>query len=297
MKKKISSKLLVPISFLCFPLITLAVEFGPGYTFEVKKDEKVVAFIVGSLHLLREEDLPLPEAVQKAFDSSGKVFFETDLEARHSEDFQSQTVKDARMPEGKKLSDVLSADTYSLLLSHLEKAGLTEKSVSNYQPWMAAMMTVFIELHQAGYDIRNGVDATLHKKAKHNSRLIGQLEDPAAQIEFLKIVSEDDPDSIVNYSLKTLPESTEIIPSLIKAWKNGDPEPIRDLLIQEIPSDSLYHRILLRDRNKSWLKIILDAINTEKVPPLFVVGAAHLLGEENLLELLAEEGYRISTLR
>ena len=266
-------------------------DFGPGFVFEIKKNQQTVAYIVGSFHLLREEDHPLPSPVSKAFDNSGKIFFETDLDARNTEDYQSALVRQARLPEGHKLSDTLSPETYALLVSHLQKADLPEKTVAHYQPWMAAMMTAFLELHNAGYDIRSGVDASLLQKSKSANRPLGYLEQPDAQIKALAWLSQEDPEGLVRDTLAALPESQETIPALIEAWKKGNSAPISALLVEHLPADSLYHRVFLSERNKSWLPVMLEAIELETTPPLFVVGAAHLLGKENILDLLRAAGY------
>ena len=49
---------------------------------------------------------------------------------------------------------------------------------------------------------------------------------------------------------------------------------------------------LLVARNRNWLPAIQR--ETARQPTLFAVGAAHLLGSHGLIELLRQQGYRVT---
>ena len=48
---------------------------------------------------------------------------------------------------------------------------------------------------------------------------------------------------------------------------------------------------LLDNRNHNWIKMMPDMMTEQ--PTLFVVGAAHLCGEQGVLKLLEELGYTV----
>ncbi|MEX0963187.1 MAG: TraB/GumN family protein [Pseudohongiellaceae bacterium] len=80
------------------------------------------------------------------------------------------------------------------------------------------------------------------------------------------------------------------------AWRSGDSSGLSKLFVQEMKTEApeLYDSLLYQ-RNLRWVPQIdqmLQDSNTEFV----LVGAAHLVGEGGLLDLLAQKGYEIEQL-
>jgi uncharacterized protein YbaP (TraB family) len=53
--------------------------------------------------------------------------------------------------------------------------------------------------------------------------------------------------------------------------------------------------ILLNNRNKNWIPIIIETI--QETPTFFGVGAAHLAGEEGVINLLRVQGYTVEAVK
>jgi uncharacterized protein YbaP (TraB family) len=83
---------------------------------------------------------------------------------------------------------------------------------------------------------------------------------------------------------------------MINAWRSGDAEALSDLFVASMREEApaLYDSLLL-SRNLRWLPEI-EALLTDSPTEFVLVGAAHLVGEQGLLQLLASKGYAVSQL-
>ena len=83
---------------------------------------------------------------------------------------------------------------------------------------------------------------------------------------------------------------------MIAVWRSGDADGLSELFVEDMKDESpaLYDSLLLQ-RNLKWipqLEQLLQDTDTEFV----LVGAAHIVGENGLLDLLAQRGYEIEQL-
>ena len=53
--------------------------------------------------------------------------------------------------------------------------------------------------------------------------------------------------------------------------------------------------VLLNNRNKNWIPIIIKTIKDK--PTFFGVGAGHLAGEEGVIKLLRKQGYKVEAVK
>jgi hypothetical protein len=67
------------------------------------------------------------------------------------------------------------------------------------------------------------------------------------------------------------------------------------LLLQELRKDPEMYQRLLVERNRNWLPK-LEALFNRRGRALVIVGAAHLVGPDGLLQTLKSKGYTIEQL-
>ena len=79
---------------------------------------------------------------------------------------------------------------------------------------------------------------------------------------------------------------------IIAAWRSGDTDTMAALAMAftDTPEGKLFYDALLVQRNKNWLPQLEQMLATPEVE-LVLVGALHLAGEANVLQLLREQGY------
>jgi uncharacterized protein YbaP (TraB family) len=82
---------------------------------------------------------------------------------------------------------------------------------------------------------------------------------------------------------------------LVKSWLSGDAAAVEDLLLASMKEYPEVYRKVVIDRNRRWLPILIKMLDQGETA-LVVVGAAHLVGEDGLIELLRRRGYTIEQL-
>jgi len=91
-------------------------------------------------------------------------------------------------------------------------------------------------------------------------------------------------------SLKDLTETGNVIDGMIGAWRSGDAQGLSELFVEDmkVEAPALYDALLL-ERNLKWIPQI-DRMLQDADTEFVLVGAAHIVGENSLLDLLSKEG-------
>jgi uncharacterized protein YbaP (TraB family) len=93
-------------------------------------------------------------------------------------------------------------------------------------------------------------------------------------------------------TLKELNTEKANITKLADAWQAGDAPTIERIVLTDLKSDpDLYQRLLV-DRNRAWLPQ-LEGLFSRPGRSFVVVGAAHLVGPDGLLQMLKAKGYAV----
>src|SRR6185503_15590134 len=91
-----------------------------------------VMYLLGSIHLLKEEDYPLPTVMESAFSNATVAVFEGDVDEMSRPEVQFRLMSQAQLPEGRTLKDELPADLCSNLMKYATSAGLPTVMVERF---------------------------------------------------------------------------------------------------------------------------------------------------------------------
>jgi uncharacterized protein YbaP (TraB family) len=84
---------------------------------------------------------------------------------------------------------------------------------------------------------------------------------------------------------------------LIKAWRAGDMDFIeREVLLKAKQDDATTYRLMFSDRNQRWLPQ-LQQMFQQPGHELVMVGAAHLPGNDGVLQLLQQAGFTLKQMQ
>ena len=106
----------ISILWIVFSIPVYAQE-NPGNTPEkhflwAVQSGKNTVYLLGSIHILKKETYPLPDAIEKVYGCCSKVVFETDLDGMNDPASQNKMTKLGRHAGGQILSKNISAQTY-----------------------------------------------------------------------------------------------------------------------------------------------------------------------------------------
>ena len=294
MQKSVGSILRTCAVSVCVALIGIAQASADTSVWSVRSGDNVI-YLGGTVHLLRPSDYPLPDEFEEAYQASSELYFETDIASMSDLSTQAQMLQQLTYGDERSLRTVLSDEAYTALSAYTQTAGLPIAMLEKFKPGLLISTLQILVFQSMGFTPQ-GVDAFLHTRALSDGKAEGQLETVQEQIGFIAAMGEGNESEFILLSLRDLAETGDVIDGMIGAWRSGDAEGLSELFVEDmkVEAPALYDTLLLQ-RNLKWVpqidKMLQDA-DTEFV----LVGAAHIVGENGLLDLLSQQGYEINQL-
>jgi len=253
-------------------------------------------YIAGTVHLLPPEQFPLPDEFSQAYRKADTLVFETDVRELETPKGVQLLMQHAMYSDGRSLSQVLSAATYQQLQQHAKTQGVDLAPLNSFKPDFVLLTLMQVALQKAGM-AGEGVDMHFLKQAVADNKPMLFLETVEQQLEMLLNISAKNEDAFVTQNLQQLSELESELTKIIAAWRSGDTDTMAKLAMAftDTPEGKLFYDALLVQRNKNWLPQLEQMLTTPEVE-LVLVGALHLAGEANVLQLLHEQGYNITQL-
>ncbi|MAB61393.1 MAG: hypothetical protein CMO46_12800 [Verrucomicrobiales bacterium] len=249
-----------------------------------------IIYVGGSIHILAEEDHPLPDAFEKAYRDSDELV----LEIATSKEPGSDTLALQKGMYGNKgkISDDLSPEMYGKLVKYLKDVGLPATAMDGFRPWMASMTISITEIMKLGGRPDLGVDTFFESKAIEDKKIISSLETTDFQIGLFTNLSKEDQEKMLLSTLKEVENIENDFPKMVKAWREGDDSMVEEIINESMVGSPNFREELLDKRNVNWAKKINDFMKGDR-DKMVIVGAAHLVGEKGLVTLLREKGLKV----
>ena len=278
--------------FILFLLTRSAFASSPVWLVETGHSR---LYLAGTIHLLRETDYPLPAAFNSAYTQSSLLVFETDIDTTRQAAFQQQMMAAVSLPPGKQIDQFFSPQTLRKLETYLHARQLSLKQFSNLKPSMLSMTLTLMELDKLGVG-SFGVDQFYYNQARRDRKTTLELESAQQQIEFLASMGEGQEDLMIEQTLEDIDTLAEQFPVMIKSWREGDIAQLEALFIEPMKNEfnAVYQQLLVQ-RNQNWMpqiNALLKTADTEMV----LVGCAHLIGKDGLVDELRKAGLRVTQL-
>ncbi|MBW2488483.1 MAG: TraB/GumN family protein [Deltaproteobacteria bacterium] len=249
-------------------------------------------YLLGSIHVLKPETYPLDPAIEKAYASSERIIFETDIAAMQDPVMQAKMLEMGMYPAGQNLFENIAGDTRKQLEKKMSALGLPLEAFSQFKPWFVALTLTTLELQRLGYNPQYGIDVYFFGKAQSGGKEIGYLEPPEYQIDLLGNMADKDQNDFLKQTLADLELIGELAGDLVDSWKSGNADKLHELLHKSFKDYPDLNDRLLIQRNLKWVTEVEQAMRQNK-NVLFVVGAGHLVGPESVVELLRKNGYKV----
>jgi len=254
-----------------------------------------VVYLVGSVHLLSNDFYPLQPALEAAYKDSDLLVEEVDMAELTDPSAQLALLGKAMLPSATPLDKVISAETYAMLAKRAESLGLPLEPFKMLKPWMVALTLVQMEWQQAGFDPQLGLDKHFYDQAKADGKATQGLETAEYQISRLDGLTMDQQERLLAESLKELDDEKANMAKLVGAWRSGDSATVEKIVLADLKTEPVLYQRLLVERNRNWLPKI-EALFARPGRAFVVVGAAHLVGPDGLLQMLKARGCTVQQL-
>ena len=259
------------------------------------------AYLLGSIHIMPEDTYPLDEKIEKAFEEANVLVVEVDITKIDQEKIQAVIVEKACYKEGKNLQTEIPEDLYKSVSEKFEELGVPMDQIDIYKPWFVSMNLGLLSLQKLNITAGLGIDVHFLNKANEKKMEILDLETADSQLEMLASNPGKVQIDYLQYSIDDYEQSTAIFMEMLEAWKTGDTEKMNKVskvkmleLEEELPGIIDFYNKLFTERDEKILVKIEKLLNNEEDHVYFIiVGALHLVGDDGLIKLLNEKGYKI----
>lgn len=276
---------------LCLLLISLqqAVADCPDRAlfWSIETDQGRAGYLLGTIH---SED---PRVLE---------FTEEFLDALHgSEQFAMELVPDLptlarlaetmRLPPGTDLAAVVGDQRFQAVAQALVGYGVPRSEVARMKPW-AAMMTLSVPPPKTGFFM----DFSLSLRASGQGLEVIGLETLDEQLSFLEDMSLPQQLSLLDQALAESADVQAVHDHMVDTYLSGDLVTLREETEEQLGQlDEGVRELFLTEgiaaRNHRMFARLQESLADATV--FAAVGALHLPGEEGLLALLRQTGYRL----
>ncbi len=267
-----------------------------------------VTWLFGSIHIGREDFYPLPDYVLDAFDGSDALAVEADIVAFEKDmGAQMDALSLMMYSDGTDITDHISEELYDKAAEILEDNGMYIFGLDYY---IVSLWWNFVDncaLIQLDVDVEGGIDRFLIDRAYKADKKVMEIESAEFQYGMMAGFSEELQIWLLEDSIEAygdLEAYEESLDTMMDLWVSGDEEEFAAYLNSEVEFDNKeeerlyaeYNKAMLEDRNLVMTRFAEEALASGK--EIFIcVGAAHVVGEGAMAELLAERGYTVEIVR
>lgn len=252
-------------------------------------------YLMGSIHVLKASHYPLPAAMEQAYNASDVIVFEVDIAESEAPATQQLFLKKGMFQKNQTLRKNISAQTYKELRKHLATIQISPNLFSKMKPPLCAITLTMLEMQRLGFDPKYGLDQYFNDKALQDGKKTVALETIAYQINLFFDQSKKDQELFLKQTLTEMSLLEETMQKMDRAWVTGDAQTLNKVLSESFDEFPEFHERLLLQRNRNWIKTI-KTLHRQNKSTLVVVGAAHLVGPESVVDLLEQQGYHFEQL-
>ena len=271
-------------------------------------------YLLGTIHLDRDNVYPLHKSVRDAIQASEEVIFELDLNDQEGAALlqSMQTYQD-----GTTLADHISPELYQRVQAAAATIGKDSNALDAYKPWALASLfsTLAMQDDTTGSNAM-AIDSYVNAAAVNAGKTIGAVETYAFQGGIFDGLSPEYQESYLDSTLAgfeatlsgaaTSPEidealqaQEEMLSAMFAAWKDRDPEAFSKVYDKAsiIDSTDELNSKLFTQRDPGMIKAAAGYLETEGSHTYFMaVGAGHMVDPGGIVSGLRELGYTVELL-
>lgn len=267
----------------------------PVTMWRVAGDTNVV-YLLGSIHLLRERDHPLPRVIDDVYADAEVVIMELDMDDLDPAATQASFNRAGVLTDGGTLKDLMGDELFAQAEEAAAAIDIPLELLAQSEPWLAAMTVELMMLYRIGFNPALGVEMTLSQRAIADGKPVEGLETVDEQLAFLDGLPLEAQREMLLQTLLQGAALSESVDDLVSAWRHGDTATLEAGLLDSMGEQEALMAALVTERNRRWAKTIATWLDDDR-DYLVVVGALHLIGDDGVPALLEEAGYGIQQLR
>ncbi len=247
------------------------------------------SYLFGTMHIMCQGDVVMTPELQNAFDHSEELLMELDMD---DPNMMMSMMQVALSKDGKTVTEKLGEELSAKVDTILQRNASMNLSMLNQLNLQTLTMQLGVLALDCPMDL--GYDSMLAQEAKTAGKEINGLETVEEQIKILFSQSDEEALQAITYLVDNFDEAREEMNNMIDLYKGGEVQELYDTTKStfedpKYPQGDLEE--FLDNRNENWIPLIETQIKSK--PTFIAVGAAHLAGENGVINLLKKQGYQL----
>ncbi|WP_417486808.1 TraB/GumN family protein [Maricaulis sp.] len=270
-----------------------AIEADPAIWHLSDADSDV--YIFGTFHLLPRSLDWRTDELRALIASADALYLEADVHSPESQAaMQPLVMQHGLNSPGVTLSSLLTEAGNAALAEIAPTVGFAPAMLEPMRPWLAQIALAVGQMQALGMDPNSGVEMVLLGMVEGRDIRMGYFETAEQQIGFLAGMPDDVQARAFEQGLEDMAELPTMLDTLVTAWAVGDMETIDSEINASMRGDAPEaYQVMIVQRNENWIPQIAEIMDGEGTV-FIAVGAAHLPGENGVIELLRAQGYQVS---
>ena len=281
------------LALLCLIVTTASAaqgRFDAGLLWRIEGAGSTPSYLFGTMHSDDPGVVDLAAPVRQAFDRADAVTLEVTLDPE-----SLLTLTQAlMMNDGRTLDALLGSALFERAVEAMAGYGIPGSMVIGMKPWAVAV-TLMTPPTRTGVVL----DHVLYRKALAEGKPVDGLETVAEQVGLFDSLTLEQQIDLLEDTLEHLDDIERMLMELRQAWLQRDLARLVEINSAAMrDSDpqfaAVFNQRIILDRNKRMAERLQSRLHAGG--RFIAVGALHLPGEEGLLQLLEQRGYRLTRL-
>ncbi|MBE0691476.1 MAG: TraB/GumN family protein [Aquamicrobium sp.] len=278
---------------------------GKGLLWRIEKDGAAPSYLFGTMHLSDPRVVALGPQAQEAFDASSTVVIETTevLDPARMMAAMLANPELTMFTDGTTLMSLVPEEERATVEAALSERGIPPASVAKMKPWMISAMVALPACEMARKASGAPVlDMRLAHDGEADGKALGGLETIADQLGAMASLPMEFHIRGLVDTLKLGDAIDDVIETMIVLYLGEETGMFWPFFRAALPAGeegdagfSAFEETMVTARNRTMAERAVPFIDAGAA--FIAVGALHLPGEEGVIALLREKGYRIEAIR
>ena len=252
--------------------------------------------LLGTFHILPENLHWRTAEFEEVLAVAERIYFEVDATSQEAQKttFDLIATKGFNAP-GVTLSTMLEPQDAQKLRRISSSLGLPMSAIDRMRPWQAFLTLSVQFIVQQGFEPGAGVENVLLKEAKALGKELYFFETIEEQLNLFAGLNPRTERDLLVLTIRDWENQINAFDDLYNAWRRADTRVIDEQMNTQMRQEApvVYDRLIVK-RNEAWAGVIEKHVRDGSGIALVAVGAAHLVGQDSVPELLAEKGLNVT---
>ena len=279
---------------------------GKGRLWRIEADGTDPSWLFGTMHLSDPRVLEMNEPARSAFDGADTVVLEL-KDIQNTAKLQAAMMANpalTMLEPGESLQSMLSQEDLETVEGILQERGIPLTLVSRMKPWLVFTMVALPECEmERRARGKHALDMQLARDAVAGGKRIEGLETVEEQVSALANLSLDLQVRMLIDVAALNTSQNDRVETMTDLYLAGDIGAIMPALLHSSEDSGLaedsafneFERGMIQNRNHTMAERLQPILADGNA--FVAVGALHLPGDEGLVELLRDQGYRVTAVQ